>query len=469
MPSIFEKPSLLGFRAEGGRIPIPRNQYSSVMFTDPKDAERYTKAAGDWVDIPVGDPRYDALKRAAESGDVTSLANPTQWSQGAASSVDFMPGFRQDYGTWNAGEEMPMRQRVAGDREAVNRLADLGLIEKIRDISQPGEPTPTFRVRRDFLEGNLGPPADMASMFVGPAAALASGTLPARPAPTPAPTAPATPAQQPASMFQDTDSATFRTMFPNSVLGPYVSTAPEGTFDTAAPPAGSRAERVAAAMKSGDFETKRAQYNQEAMRLGQPTQMDAQGNIVGRELTEPERMREFFRATGGNTMFSQTTDPAQRALQNEMMKQARAQATVNTFGFTPEERLANLQAATDARKIPQPPLSSEVREVAPGVRAAFKDGQVLGFGTNQAPVKGPDGESTATMNDPLDRFMTIRGADGKERVVPNPNPRQLNMPQYVAGDKKEAEDKGMVGGSPMERGLIAAMAAEEERKKKATK
>lgn len=203
--------------------------------------------------------------------------------------------------------------------------------------------------------------------------------------------------------------------------------------------------------------------------MGSPTQMDEQGNIVGRELSQEEKMREAFNRTGGNTPFMQTTDPMQRALQNEMMKQARAQATVNTFGFTPEERLANLQAETEARQILRSPLNSGVREVAPGVRAATRDGQVIGFGTNQAPVKGPDGESTATMNDPLDRFMTIRGADGKERVVPNPNPRQLNMPQYVAGDKKEAEDKGMVGGSPMERGLIAAMAAEEERKKKATK
>jgi hypothetical protein len=450
MPSIFEKPSLLGFRQEGGRIPIPRNQYSSVMFTDPKDAERYTKAAGDWVDIPVGDPRYDALKRAAESGDFTAALNPTQYFQGAQPSVDFMPGFPGGYASPG--------QRVAGDREAVNRLADLGLIEKIQDISQPGEPTPTFRVRRDFLEGSYGPPEDMSSTFVGPGAALASSTFPARPAPTPAPTAPVAPTQQPASMFQDTDSATFRTMFPNSVLGPYVSTAPEGTFDAAAPPAGSRAERVAAAMKSGDFETKRAQYNQEAMRLGQPTQMDAQGNIVGRELTEPERMREFFRATGGNTMFSQTTDPAQRALQNEMMKQARAQATVNTFGSTPEERLANLQAETEARQILRSPLNSGVREVAPGVRAATRDGQVIGF---SAPGNG----SPATMNDPLKKYIT--NPDGS--VSLNPNPPQILMSDEMKDTAVRQGIEGKTGGSPMERGLIAAMQAAEERKKKATK
>ena len=78
MPSIFEKPSLLGFRAEGGRVQIPRNQYSSIPA---QDAGRYTQAAGeDWVDIAGDDPRYAALLRAAESGDITGMFNPTQWT-----------------------------------------------------------------------------------------------------------------------------------------------------------------------------------------------------------------------------------------------------------------------------------------------------------------------------------------------------------------------------------------------------
>ena len=166
-------------------------------------------------------------------------------------------------------------------------------------------------------------------------------------------------------------------------------------------------------------------------------------------------MREFFKTTGGNTMFSQTTDPAQRALQNEMMKQARAQATVNTFGTTPPERLANLQAATDARKIPQPPLSSDVREVAPGVRAAFKDGQMIGF---SAPGDG----SPATMNDPLKRYIT--NPDGS--VSRNYNPPQILMSDEMKDTGVRQNIEGKTGGSPMERGLLAAMAAEEERKKK---
>jgi hypothetical protein len=183
--------------------------------------------------------------------------------------------------------------------------------------------------------------------------------------------------------------------------------------------------------------------------------MDAQGNIVGRELTEAERMREFFKTTGGNTMFSQTTDPAQRALQNEMMKQARAQATVNTFGTTPEERLANLQAETDARKILQSPLNSGVREVAPGVRAATRDGQTVGF---SAPGDG----SPATMNDPLKKYIT--NPDGS--VSLNPNPPQILMSDEMKDTAVRQGIEGKTGGSPMERGLIAAMAAEEERKKK---
>jgi hypothetical protein len=206
-------------------------------------------------------------------------------------------------------------------------------------------------------------------------------------------------------------------------------------------PGGTRAERVAAAIASGDFAEKQRQYNEEAMRLGQPTQMDAQGNIVGRELTEAERMREFFKTTGGNTMFSQTTDPAQRALQNEMMKQARAQATVNTFGTTPPERLANLQAATDARKIPQPPLSSDVREVAPGVRAATRDGQTVGFSTPGDGKTAPQG----TITDPI-------------------TGEQMPLALYNEMTRQTQATKGMTGGSPMERGLLAAMQAAEAKR-----
>lgn len=453
MPSIFEKPSLLGFRAEGGRVQIPRNQYSSIPA---QDAGRYTQAAGeDWVDIAGDDPRYAALLRAAESGDITGMFNPTQWGQ-LSSSVGFMPGFPQGYAS--PGE------RIKGDRAAMGRLAQLGLIEKVQDISQPGAPVPTFRVRKSFLEGTDGPPADMSSMFVGPPAALADATLPARPT-APAATPPSAPAP---SMFNTPSVETFASMFPNTGLGlaldAPVSNAPSSAPAPAAvaAPTGTRAERVKAAMESGDFAEKQRQYNQEAMRMGHPSMMDDQGNIVGRELTQEEQMRDAFMRTGGNTPFLQTNDPMQRALQNEMMKQARGQIAANTFGFTPEERRANLEEEVNARKILATPLDSGVREVAPGVRGAFRNGQAVGFATNQAPPRGPNGESTATMNDPLKKYIT--NPDGS--VSLNPNPPQIRLADEMKDTLGRQKIEGKTGGSPMERGLIAAMAAEEARKKK---
>lgn len=435
MPSIFEKPSLLGFRADGTRVPIPRNPYSSIPA---QDAGRYTQAAGDdWMDIAGDDPRYAALLRAAESGDITGVFNPTQWGQ-TSSSVGFMPGFPQAYNS--PGE------RIKGDRAAMERLAQLGIIEKVQDISQPGAPVPTFRVRKSFLEGTDGPPADMSSLFVGPPAALADATLPARPVATPTSTSAPTP-----SMFATPSIGTVASMFPNMGLGltldAPVSNAPTDTAPAqpaTAAPAGTRAERVKAAMESGDFETKRTQYNQEAMRMGHPSMMDEQGNIVGRELTQNEQMREFFNRTGGNTPFMQTNDPAQRALQNEMMKQARGQAAVNTFGSTPEERRANLEAETNARRILASPLNGDgVRDMGNGVRGAFKDGQAVGFSTPGDGVNVPKG----TMKDPI---------TGEE----------IPVALYNEMTRQTQATKGMTGGSPMERGLIAALAAEEARKKK---
>jgi len=434
MPSIFEKPSLLGFRAEGGRVQIPRNQYSSIPA---QDAGRYTQAAGeDWVDIAGDDPRYAALLRAAESGDITGMFNPTQWGQ-LSSSVGFMPGFPQGYAS--PGE------RIKGDRAAMGRLAQLGLIEKVQDISQPGAPVPTFRVRKSFLEGTDGPPADMSSMFVGPPAALADATLPARPT-APAATPPSAPAP---SMFNTPSVETFASMFPNTGLGlaldAPVSNAPSSAPAPAAvaAPTGTRAERVKAAMESGDFGAKQRQYNQEAMRMGHPSKMDDQGNIVGRELTQEEQMRDAFMRTGGNTPFLQTNDPMQRALQNEMMKQARGQIAANTFGFTPEERRANLEEEVNARKILATPLDSGVREVAPGVRGAFRNGQTVGFSTPGDGVNVPNG----TMKDPI-------------------TGETISIDLYNEMTRQTQATKGMTGGSPMERGLIAAMAAEEARKKK---
>jgi hypothetical protein len=124
-----------------------------------------------------------------------------------------------------------------------------------------------------------------------------------------------------------------------------------------------------------------------------------------------------------------------------MMKQARAQATVNTFGTTPEERLANLQAATDARKILQSPLNSGVREVAPGVRAATRDGQTVGFSTPGDGKTAPQG----TITDPI-------------------TGEQMPLALYNEMTRQTQATKGMTGGSPMERGLLAAMQAAEAKR-----
>jgi hypothetical protein len=386
MPSIFEKPSILGFRAEGGNLDTKRLESSKRVFM-----EAAMKKAGELgVDVTelLSNPRYAELIGSEMTKTATSPIPALSPDYGMAESSFSIPVFRQEGG------------RDVYWRDVASSLAS-ETPQALTRFIQPTQPTPTATPAAPAVTPSMfGPPAPGEQIF-GPPSILAN--------------------QQPGG----------------------------------GAPGGTRAERVAAAIASGDFAEKQRQYNQEAMRLGQPTQMDAQGNIVGRELTEAERMREFFKTTGGNTMFSQTTDPAQRALQNEMMKQARAQATVNTFGTTPPERLANLQAATDARKIPQPPLSSDVREVAPGVRAAFKDGQMIGF---SAPGDG----SPATMNDPLKRYIT--NPDGS--VSRNYNPPQILMSDEMKDTGVRQNIEGKTGGSPMERGLLAAMAAEEERKKK---
>ena len=345
MPSIFEKPSILGFRAECGDLDTKRWVAAKRSYIEA--ARKKAQELGvDITEILFNESQLTGNVPGASLADQLS----TQLSESRARPV-FQQGDGQDV-SW---------------RDVASALSS-ETPESLARFIQPTQPTPTAAPVTPAA------PAATPSMFGEPTSSIFAPSLFGEPAPP-----------------QDSITAS---------LAPLDLSQPTSRTPSAAPPAGTRAERVAAAIASGDFAEKQRQYNQEAMRMGSPTMMDAQGNIVGRELTEAERMREFFKTTGGNTMFSQTTDPAQRALQNEMMKQARAQATVNAFGTTPSERLANLQAATDARKIPQPPLSSDVREVAPGVRAAFKDGQRIGFGTNQAPTKGPNGESTATANAP---------------------------------------------------------------------
>jgi hypothetical protein len=377
MPSIFEKPSILGFRQEGGNLDTKRLESSKRVFM-----EAAMKKAGELgVDVTelLSNPRYTELIGSEMTKTATSPIPTLSPDYGMAESSFSIPVFRQEGG------------RDVYWRDVASSLAS-ETPQALTRFIQPTQPTST-----------------------------AAPVTPAAPAVTPSMFGPPAPGEQ--------------------IFGPPSILANQQPGGGA--PGGTRAERVAAAIASGDFAEKQRQYNEEAMRLGQPTQMDAQGNIVGRELTEAERMREFFKTTGGNTMFSQTTDPAQRALQNEMMKQARAQATVNTFGTTPEERLANLQAATDARKIMQSPLNSDVREVAPGVRAATRDGQTVGFSTPGDGKTAPQG----TITDPI-------------------TGEQMPLALYNEMTRQTQATKGMTGGSPMERGLLAAMTAEEERKKK---
>jgi hypothetical protein len=432
MNSIFEKPSILGFRQEGGRIAIQRHPNSSIIFTNPKDAERYTKSAGDdWVDIPAGDPRYDALERAAGSGDITSALNPTQWAQAGKSSVDFIPGLTQDYGQWVQGESMPRAKRVAGDRAAIDKLVEKGLIEKVNDISQPGAPTPTYRVRKSVLDGSIDLPA-----------LLAGGDLPASPAAPAAPTA---------SMFVGPPSFldnSYQSFGPPAALAnDYEGFGPPAALANRQPATGTREERIAAAKQSGDFDAKRAQYNQDAQRMGHPTMMDEDGNIVGRELSLGEQMQNFARQTGGNTPFMQTNDPAQRAMQNETLAQARRYNAANAFGTTDEERLANLEQETEARRILATPLGDQVREIAPGVRMALKDGQVVGSAVPRA-ANAPPG----MMNDPLQKYTT----NAQGQVVLNRNPRQVGISDYMGDQVKFVQTpQGITGGTPAERALIA--------------
>jgi hypothetical protein len=361
MPSIFEKPSLLGFRQEGGVTPAKKNK--GII---PAIPGFITDNLGKVSDVATG---YGA-----------NLMNQfwgTNWNGTNFSETPFTPGgglVDQIQGYMQTGEipffsNAPVAPVVGSGRGASGSWGDPVV---------PAAPTSIF-----------GPPAPGSQIF-GPPSILAN--------------------QQPAA---------------------------------AAAPTGTRAERVKAAMESGDFAEKQRQYNQEAMRMGHPSMMDDQGNIVGRELTVPEQMRDAFMRTGGNTPFMQTNDPMQRAMQNEMMKQARGQIAANTFGFTPEERRANLEEEVNARKILATPLDSGVREVAPGVRAATRDGQTVGFSTPGDGKNVPQG----TIKDPI---------TGQE----------MPLALYTEMTRQTQATKGMTGGSPMERGLIAAMAAEEARKKK---
>jgi len=400
MPSIFEKPSILGFRAEGGDMSANADQIKLL-------GERLAEARQKAVTEQQKNELAALEKRFAELSYVVRAEPPASVLMAGPGSMMRPP--------------MPtLQQRETAMREIEGLMPQL---EQLRNPQGSG------RGASGSWEESGG--VTPAPAYGGPMAAVPSG----RQTPLPGLGGGAVP--------------TATSEFMSRLLKLPTSADVPSMFDTMTEnarqqqPGGTRAERVAAAIASGDFAEKQRQYNEEAMRLGQPTQMDAQGNIVGRELTEAERMREFFKTTGGNTMFSQTTDPAQRALQNEMMKQARAQATVNTFGTTPEERLANLQAETDARKILQSPLSSDVREVAPGVRAAFKDGQTVGFSTPGDGKTAPQG----TITDPI-------------------TGEQMPLALYNEMTRQTQATKGMTGGSPMERGLLAAMTAEEERKKK---
>jgi hypothetical protein len=431
MPSIFEKPSILGFRQEGGPTGTPQFDLATLEAQLVK-AQAQARTDKEKLDAAELKRQYDELaaivqnQRPAETPSQTYNAAPSRATSGgpgmflpqvSGGTTSMFPAGVPDF--FENLPQTPDSGYSLAEREAA--MAKLKALVQAPTASDSA-PAPTYG----------GPMAAVPSGRQTPLPGLGGGAVP-----------------------------TATSEFMSRLLKLPTSADVPSIFDTMTEnarqqqPGGTRAERVAAAIASGDFAEKQRQYNQEAMRMGSPTMMDAQGNIVGRELTEAERMREFFKTTGGNTMFSQTTDPAQRALQNEMMKQARAQATVNTFGTTPEERLANLQAETDARKILQSPLNSGVREVAPGVRAAFKDGQMIGF---SAPGDG----SPATMNDPLKRYIT--NPDGS--VSRNYNPPQILMSDEMKDTGVRQGIEGKTGGTPMEREFIAALQAAEERKKK---
>jgi hypothetical protein len=408
MPSIFEKPSILGFRAEGGDTSANADQIKLL-------GERLAEARQKAVTEQQKNELAALEKRFAELSYVVRAEPPVSVPMAGPGSMMRPP--------------MPtLQQRETAMREIEGLMPQL---EQLRNPQGSGRG--------------------------------ASGSWEESGGVTPAPVAPAaTP-----SLFADAAAALAAA---NETYEAEANALPPSPSMFSAPPAGSRAANIAAAKASGDFGAKQRQYNQEAMRMGHPSMMDDQGNIVGRELTQEEQMRDAFMRTGGNTPFLQTNDPMQRALQNEMMKQARGQIAANTFGFTDDERKKNLMAEAEARRILATPLGGgqfinggQVNDIAPGVRAAFRNGQAVGIANNnQAPLKGPNGESTATMNDPLDKYIT--NPDGS--VSLNRNPKQLNMAQFLAGDEKIALDKGMTGGSPIDLKIFAAMAAEEERKKK---
>lgn len=398
MPSIFEKPSILGFRADGGPTP----------------------------------PKKKGIIPALPGFIVDNLGKVSDVATGYGANL-----LNRFWGTEFDGTNFSETPFTPGG----------GLVDQILGYGQTGE-VPFFGAPPEGsgrgASGSWGDAvAPAVPTYNGPMAAAPTG----RQTPLPGLGGGAVPTATSGFMDQLLKLPTSADV--PSVFGTMLANAQQQQ------PTGSRAANIAAAKASGDFETKRNQYNLEAQRMGSPTQMNEAGDIIPRELSEPEKMREFFNMTGGNTMFTQTNDPAQRALQNEMMKQARGQMAANTFGSTPEERRANLEAEVNARKILASPLDSGVREMAPGIRGAFKDGRLIG-------VAAPGDGSPATMNDPLKRYIT--NPDGS--VSLNPNPPQILMSDEMKDTLGRQGIEGKTGGSPMERRLIAAMAAEEARKKK---
>jgi len=147
----------------------------------------------------------------------------------------------------------------------------------------------------------------------------------------------------------------------------------------------SREQKVAEAKANGTFNQIRDSFNRQALAAGHPQQMDEEGNIVAREPTMTERMFQFGLATGGSTDMlpvSQTT-PQQRALQMGAMDRARGQLAFQKAGQAVGDKLAE-QAAANAPVTRQlTPDTTKIvggKEVTvPGVRAAFKNGQTVGF------------------------------------------------------------------------------------------
>jgi hypothetical protein len=208
-----------------------------------------------------------------------------------------------------------------------------------------------------------------------------------------------------------------------------------------------RAARIKKAQEDGSFDAIRTQFNRESLAARAPQQMDEQGNIVQRQLGPEENAMNLARLTGGNTALNSGLP---RAVEMAIMDKARRDLAVSQG----RQNVAELKSAQESGIFEPAPVT---QEVAPGVRGAFRNGEMVGF---SSPATG----APATMNDPLKKYIT--NPDGS--VSLNPNPPQLDMAQWTAGQNAIQGTKGLTGGTALERGFQAAIEAANKKKKTAS-